>query len=317
MAGHAIEARLNAEDPCRGFLPSTGSIVAFEPPAQVRVDAGVERGSLISPFYDCMIAKLIAHASERNAAIKQLQDALNSLLIAGPKTNADFLFRLLAHAAFRHGTLDTSFIGRELANLAPGAFDERALEAGVVRLLLGERKSAPKGPSPWEARDAFQLGPARREHRTVLVDGAPVQFQIDWLPGGPQARLSGAPFRPAGALPDVRVIGQRSPLYVLSARRQVELRWPAFDAGGEDEADASIRAPITGRLAKMFVRQGDLVAKGDRIAVIEAMKMEHVLHAGCAGRVTRLAALEGQQVAEGALIAALDEAAGDKPAACS
>src|SRR5262249_16746233 len=117
MAGHAIEARLNAEDPSTGFWPSTGSIVAFEPPAQVRVDAGVERGSLISPYYDCMIAKLIAHASERHAAIKQLQDALNSLLIAGPKTNADFLFRLLAHAAFRHGALDTSFIGRELANL--------------------------------------------------------------------------------------------------------------------------------------------------------------------------------------------------------
>jgi 3-methylcrotonyl-CoA carboxylase alpha subunit len=318
MAGHAIEARLNAEDPCREFLPSTGSIVAFEPPAGVRVDAGVERGSLISPYYDCMIAKLIAHASERHAAIKQLQDALNSLLIAGPKTNADFLFRLLAHAAFRHGALDTSFIGRELANLAPETFDQRAVEAGVVRLLLGEtRRSAPAGPSPWEARDAFQLGPARCEHRTVLVDGAPRAFQIDWLPGGPQARLSGAPSPPAGALPDVRVIGQMSPLYVLNARRQVELRWPSFDAGGADEADASIRAPITGRLAKMFVRQGDLVAKGDRIAVIEAMKMEHVLHAGCAGRVARLAALEGQQVAEGALIAALDEAGGDERAPCA
>ena len=310
VSGHAIEARLSAEDPSKDFLPSTGRIVAFEPPSGVRVDAGVACGSVISPFYDPMIAKLIAHAGDRRAAIAQLKGALNSLVIAGPKTNAAFLFALLEHDAFSRGTMDTSLIARELANLVAAPFDWRPVDAGIRRLLLGQTRRS--SASPWDAVDAFQLGMPRRERRTVVVDGRPMPVEIDWLPGGPSARVIGDhPPPSATPLASLRVVGEASPVYVLFNRRQIELRWPAFEAdrGQEgDEDESTIRAPITGRIVKLFVRGGDHVAKGDRIAAVEAMKMEHVLLASRAGRVDALAVNEGEQVAAGALIAKLEEA---------
>jgi 3-methylcrotonyl-CoA carboxylase alpha subunit len=309
LSGHAIEARLNAEDPAKGFLPSTGPIIAFEPPASVRVDSGVETGSVISPFYDSMIGKLIAHAPKRDGAIAQLRGALDDLVIAGPNTNAPFLDALLANAAFQKGRMDTGLIARELASLTQAAFDSRPVGAGVVHMLTNDIARNSRGEhSPWTARDAYQLGPSRGESRTVLVDGTPMQVAIAWTPQGPSARLLGDhPPPPAGALRNVRVIGDGNPVYVLYDRRQMELAWPAFDAsGGADDGDGSaIRAPIIGRVAKLFVSQGHVVAKGDRIAVVEAMKMEHVLHAARAGRIDKLAVKEGQQVTQGALIASL------------
>jgi 3-methylcrotonyl-CoA carboxylase alpha subunit len=307
MSGHAIEARLSAEDPSKDFLPSCGPIVAFEPPSGVRVDAGVERGSVISPYYDPLIAKLIAHAGDRQAAIAQLKGALNSMVIAGPKTNAAFLFALLEHDDFARATMDTSLIARELASLVAAPFDPRPVGAGTTRLLRGEMRRS--NASPWDAVDAFQLGMPRRERRTVVVDGRPTPVEIDWLPGGPSARVIGDHPQPATPLSSLRVVGEASPVYVLFNRRQIEVRWPVFEADRGDEGDESVlRAPITGRIVKLFVRRGDRVAKGDRIAAVEAMKMEHVLLASRAGRVETLVVNEGEQVAAGALIAELDEA---------
>jgi 3-methylcrotonyl-CoA carboxylase alpha subunit len=307
MSGHAIEARLSAEDPSKDFLPSCGLIVAFEPPSGVRVDAGVEDGSIISPYYDSLIAKLIAHAGDRQAAIDELKSALNSLVIAGPKTNTAFLFALLEHDDFVRGTMDTSLIARELAGLVAAPFDPRPVGAGILRLLLGQMRKS--NASPWDAVDGFQLGMPRRERRTVVVDGMPMPVEIDWLPGGPSARVIGDyPPPPATPLTSLRVIGD-GPVYVLFNRRQIELRWPVFEADRGQEGEASVlRAPITGRIVKLFVRRGDRVAKGDRIAAVEAMKMEHVLLASHAGRVEALVVNEGEQVAAGALIAELAEA---------
>jgi 3-methylcrotonyl-CoA carboxylase alpha subunit len=305
MSGHAIEARLNAEDPSNDFLPSCGRIVAFEPPSGVRVDAGVECGSVVSPYYDPLIAKLIAHAGDRQAAIAQLEGALNSIVIAGPKTNAAFLFALLEDDDFARGTMDTSLIARKLASLVAAPFDPRPVNAGIVRLLLGQMRKS--NASPWDADDAFQLGMPRRERRTVVVDGRPMPADIDWLPGGPRARVVGDHPPPAQPLTSLRVVGDADPVYVLFNRRQIELRWPLFAADVEQDADASvIRAPITGRITKLFVRRGDRAAKGDRIAAVEAMKMEHVLLASRAGRIERLLVNEGEQVAAGALIAELE-----------
>jgi 3-methylcrotonyl-CoA carboxylase alpha subunit len=226
MSGHAIEARLSAEDPSKDFLPSCGLIVAFEPPSGVRVDAGVEDGSIISPYYDSLIAKLIAHAGDRQAAIDELKSALNSLVIAGPKTNTAFLFALLEHDDFVRGTMDTSLIARELAGLVAAPFDPRPVGAGILRLLLGQMRKS--NASPWDAVDGFQLGMPRRERRTVVVDGMPMPVEIDWLPGGPSARVIGDyPPPPATPLTSLRVIGD-GPVYVLFNRRQIELRWPVF-----------------------------------------------------------------------------------------
>jgi 3-methylcrotonyl-CoA carboxylase alpha subunit len=204
--------------------------------------------------------------------------------------------------------MDTSLIARELASLVAAPFDPRPISAGILRLLPGQMR----GPnaSPWDAVDGFQLAMPRRERRTVVVDGTPMPVEIDWLPGGPSVRVIGDhPPPPATSLTSLRIVGDASPVYVLFNRRQIELRWPVFEADRGQEGDESVlRAPITGRIVKLFVRQGDRVAKGDRIAAVEAMKMEHVLLASRAGRVEALIVNEGEQVAAGAHIAELAEA---------
>ena len=317
MSGHAIEARLCAENPAKGFLPSTGPIVAFEQPELegVRVDAGVETGSVISPFYDSMIAKLIASGPDRATAIVRLAKALEETVVAGPKTNASFLHALAIHPAFAEARMDTGLIGRELAALAPKGVDARAVAFGITHLLWhahdgieAERGGlSSEGYSPWSVQDGFQLGGQRRQQVRVLVDGVETTASVDWGPQGPRASLPGDNTSATPEPRSLRVVGNGNPLYVLSNMCQIELAWPSFDAGAIEEAGdgSSIRAPIIGRVAKVFVRKGEAVAKGDRIAVVEAMKMEHVLHAPRDGVIETVAAKEGEQVALGALIAVL------------
>ena len=317
MSGHAIEARLCAEDPARGFLPSTGPIVVFEKPELegLRVDAGVETGSVISSFYDSMIAKLIASAPDRAGAIARLAQALEETVVAGPKTNASFLHALTVHPAFAAGRMDTGLIARELDTLAPAGTDARAVAFGVTHLVwhahdaAEERRGSNESYSPWSAQDAFQLGGGRRQQVTVLVDGVPTRMQVEWGSAGPRVSVPGE-MNPNGSEPrNLRVVGSGNPVYVLADMRQIELAWPTFDASAMDEGSngGSIRAPIIGRVAKVFVTKGTPVAKGDRVAVVEAMKMEHVLHAPRDGVIEKIAVKEGEQVVLGAVIATLAE----------
>jgi 3-methylcrotonyl-CoA carboxylase alpha subunit len=313
MSGHAIEARLNAEDPARGFLPSIGPVAAFDTPTieGLRVDAGVEKGSHIPPFYDSMIGKLIASGSDRAQATARLARALEETVVAGPKTNAAFLHALITHPAFQRAEMDTGLIGRELDKLAPAAANPRAIAYGVMHLLWqGHDDSAAHrgGYSPWGVQDAFQLGPPRRQKLSVLADGVATPVEVEWKPDGLAVMLQGEREGAAAAIGRISVAGDGAPLYVLYDMHQIALAWPSFEAGAiEDNGDgSSVRAPIIGRVAKVFVKAGDTVAKGDRIAVVEAMKMEHVLHAARAGKIAKVAVAENQQVAQGALVAALE-----------
>jgi 3-methylcrotonyl-CoA carboxylase alpha subunit len=326
MAGHAVEARLCAEDPANGFVPSTGRIVAFETPQRegLRVDAGVEVGSVVSPYYDSMIAKLIASGPDRATALARLAQALEAIAVAGPKTNAAFLHALALHPGFVAGRTDTGLIAREIEALAPRGRDGQAIAFGTMHMLWQahddaelRRSDRPRGDySPWSAQDAFQLGGARRQQVTVLADGVPTKVEVDWGAGGPGTRVIGEQDAPPWQRRTIRVVGEGNPLYVLHDMRQTELRWPVFDAdtAAEDGDGNSIRAPIIGRVAKVFVRAGEAVAKGDRVAVVEAMKMEHVLHAPRDGVIRQVAAREGDQVALGALVAVLADANGGKGA---
>ena len=317
MSGHAIEARLCAEDPSKGFMPSTGPIVVFEKPELegLRIDTGVEAGSVISPFYDSMIAKLIASAPDRAGAISRLAQALEETAVAGPKTNASFLHALTVHPAFAAGRMDTGLIARELETLAPKETDARAIAFGVTHLVwhahdaAEDRRGSNESYSPWSAQDAFQLGGSRRQQVTVLVDGVSTRMQVEWGPAGPRVSVPGE-MSPNGSEPrNLRVVGSGNPVYVLADMRQIELAWPTFDASTMDEGSngSSIRAPIIGRVAKVFVTKGSSVAKGDRVAVVEAMKMEHVLHAPRDGTIEKIAVKEGEQVALGTVIATLAE----------
>jgi 3-methylcrotonyl-CoA carboxylase alpha subunit len=200
-----------------------------------------------------------------------------------------------------------------------------AIAYGVTEMLwrgyhdLGAQRAARSwgdGYSPWNAHDGFQLGPPRRQRLTVLADGVPTGAEVEWGAAGPRVRLpefEGVPYTSVMHPQEppyrysMHFAGDSNPLYVLHDMRQTELRRPTYELDATDEAGdgASVRAPIVGRVAKVFVKAGQAVAKGDRVAVVEAMKMEHVLHAPRDGTVKTVVVTEGEQVAQGALVAIL------------
>ncbi len=311
--GHAIEARVYAEDPDHGFLPSTGIIVGLSLPTDVRVDSGVEAGAEVTPFYDAMIAKVIAHAPNREAALDRMTSALQRTLIAGVRSNVAFLGALCRAPAFRAGKVDTGFIDRNLAALGavPHEPDYATAALGVSRLIereiarAGEESSADAAGtvSPWAARDGFQLGGTRSITIPILVDGEGADADISYGPGGADVTVAGA--KPAT---DANVYETPGEIYVLRHGRQtkVRLRDVSTQAAEGTTGDGVVKAPMHGRVLELFVRLGDTVAGGDRLAVIEAMKMEHTLRAPFAGVVTAIAAEQGMQVVEGGEIMVIE-----------
>jgi 3-methylcrotonyl-CoA carboxylase alpha subunit len=294
--GHAVEARLYAEDPANDFLPSTGKLWALRLPQGegVRVDSGIAEGDAITPFYDPMIAKIIAHGATRGEALDRLAAALGCTLIAGPKTNLALLKALCEARNFRDGAFDTGFIERNLVSLvgARGP-DEAAIRAGIAALL--RRGRAPCGKSPWDARDAFQLGPARREAISVMIEGERVEDALLWP--GPRVLIDGRDGAAEGA-----VIEAGDAILVVNQGRQTALR-EVDPFGGEDTDSAgegSVISPMHGRLIALFVANGDRVMRGQRLAIIEAMKMEHALVAPCDGEISELSLPVGAQAPEGA-----------------
>jgi 3-methylcrotonyl-CoA carboxylase alpha subunit len=306
LDGHAIEARIYAEDPTHGFLPSTGKIVAMELPSDIRVDSGVEAGGEVTPYYDAMIAKLIAHAPTREAALDRLAGALDRTVIAGPRSNVAFLAALTRAGEFRQGEVDTGFIDRNLAALGavPHKPDMAAAARGVTELLAGE-VAAPadeepvEANSPWAATDGFQLGGTRVLAVTVTIDGETAIATVHYGNGGTAVTIEGT--APAT---DARAFLADDEAYVLRHGRQTRVRIQDFaiaatTAGG---GDGVIKAPMHGRVLEVAAGVGGEVAAGQRLAVIEAMKMEHTLRAPFAGTVTAVSVSAGQQVVEGAQI---------------
>ena len=315
MSGHAIEVRLCAEDPTKGFLPSVGRISIFERSTNegYRLETGVRQGAVVSPFYDSMIAKLISHGSDRAAAISQLRCALASLIVGGIKTNAAFLDKLISDADVASARMDTSIIARKGGELAAFVIDPSRHTDAVGGLLNRGSWHMPVDAvrhqfNPWEAEDGFGLGPPREQSYRVLLDGAPHTFSLTWEAGAPRFREA-AP----AALQCVYLLPGLDMSNAVAVSVQdlvpVEIAFPTYDATAVDDgADGSaVRAPINGKVARVFVAEGAKVAKGDRIAVVEAMKMEHVLHASRAGVIAKVAASEGQQVNQGTLIASIAE----------
>ena len=308
--GHAIEARVYAEDPEHGFLPSTGPIVGLDLPADVRVESGVEAGGVVTPFYDPMIAKLIVHAPSRAAALDRMVDALDRTRVAGVRSNVAFLGALCRAPHFREGHVDTGFIDRHLTALGAVAHapDHAAAAAGVAQLLrdgaLSVEQSDEKA-SPWDLRDGFQLGGARLIVVPILIEGQGADAAVTYGKDGMNVAVAGAV--PAA---DAKVFEAHGEAFVLRGGRQTRVRLKDFSAAAAEAGggDGVIKAPMHGKVLELFVDSGAAVTHGQRLAVIEAMKMEHTLRAPFAGIVADVAATAGTQVVEGARIMVIEPA---------
>jgi 3-methylcrotonyl-CoA carboxylase alpha subunit len=315
LDGHAVEARLYAEDPERGFLPSTGRLIALKFPQGegLRVDTGVEEGSEVTPFYDPMLAKLIAHGNSRHEALDRLAGALDNTIVVGPRSNAGFLAALCRAEGFRKGDFDTGFIDRNLAALGavPQGLDRAAAALGTQKLV--ERESAriaavferePDAPaSPWDSGDAFQLSGARRLALPILAEGESIVAQVAYGPGGALVAIDG--IAPAS---DAVALDAGDAVYVLRHGRQtkVSLRDLSLDETGDDATGGLVRAPMHGKVLALLVEQGARVRRGQRLAIIEAMKMEHTLTAPIDGTVAEIAVVADAQVAEDAKVMVIE-----------
>jgi len=289
LSGHAVEARLYAENPAGGFLPSTGVLEHFALPAGVRADAGVEEGGEVTPFYDPMIAKLIAHAPTREAALAELAEACDGVEVWPVKTNAGFLARCLEAPDFIAGDLDTGFIERNLAELAAAAEPSPAALSAAAQAAMVVDETATPDPSPWRDLTGFRLNAEPETAVRLFLGGKPVVAQA-LEAAAPRSVL----------LTDAReiVVFEAGEAFVFSSEP------PAADEAGA-AGDGQIRSPMPGKVTGLSVKAGDTVAKGQALLTLEAMKMEHALTAPFDGKVEAVAVALGAQVSEGALLVKL------------
>ena len=323
--GHALEARLYAEDADKGFLPSIGTLRHLRLPRQsahVRVDTGVEQGDTITPFYDPMIAKLIVWDVDREAALRRMQQALADCQVIGVTTNAGFLRRLVGTGSFWQAELDTALIEREQAALNAPAGDDDAL---WILAAIAAVATTPvvaidvRDPhSPWQMQDGWRIGgPALRllplqhgeRQHTLHVQARPDGWQVQ-RDDEPARVVTG---RFAQGQLDVALDAGRwragvqregNQVYLFTAQGQQ--RFVVHDPVGESEqstADAgSLLAPMPGKIVATLVEAGSTVTRGTPLVVLEAMKMEHTLAAPADGIVHGYRAKAGEQVADGAVL---------------
>ncbi|HEY5657072.1 MAG TPA: biotin carboxylase N-terminal domain-containing protein, partial [Myxococcota bacterium] len=317
ISGHAIEARLYAEDPQRNFLPATGALLLWEPEALpgVRVDSGVEQGSVVGVHYDPLLAKVVAHAPTRDAAARRLARALRGLAIGGIRNNRDFLVAALEHPAFLSGALDTHFIERHLPpERRRPERDEAAERASAVAAALYEhaqRRAAP-GPQPpglpsgWRNNRSapqvvsYELGAAALAVRYVAQPGDRFAFEVGGASGEAvqhAADARGIDLEIDGVRRRFRLASDGRRVFVHSPLGAFELaRVPRFPAPRGAAAGGGCVAPMTGVVRAVNVAPGDRVQRGAVLAVIEAMKMEHPLVAHADGVVREVHAEVGQRV---------------------
>ena len=271
--GWAIEARLYAEDPAKGFLPSTGPLTYLDLVGD-RIETGVEQSGEVSPFYDPMIAKLVVHRADRESAIRSLALDCADVICWPVRTNAEFLWRSLEHPIFQEGRMTTAFLDAESETLVPtGEPSPEALQAlsdhliegnELDQALVGLRLNAPKAKPVMH----LSVGSSTFEHRH------------DW-----DSPLAG---RHVAEVDEGVLVNDLGTTFVATVARH--------DAAGASAADGAILAPMPGKVIAVDVSEGDVVTAGQRLMVLEAMKMEHALTAPFDGTVTGLEASAGGQV---------------------
>ncbi|MGD0143094.1 MAG: biotin carboxylase N-terminal domain-containing protein [Rhizomicrobium sp.] len=304
--GHAIEARLYAEDPDKGFLPSVGHLEHLRLPAAqegIRVDAGVRQGDEVTVFYDPMIAKVIAWDETRTGAAKKLADALATTGVVGVRTNAGFLVRALRQPDFVAGEIDTGFIERHTAELLPPrtVLPERIV-ALVARSIVTDRTLRQPVGDPWDAQDSFRLSGESVETLEFTVDGNRVSIPI-------VHRRDGGMDLPANNcksdLHGAASLQLASGAIAVMADGETWTFSPYDPTAAADAVGAAtdrVTTPMPGRIVQVLVKPGDAVKRGQPLAVLEAMKMEHTLSAPADAQVASVDVVPGDQVTDGTTV---------------
>ncbi|WP_337876437.1 biotin carboxylase N-terminal domain-containing protein [Elioraea sp.] len=338
--GHAVEVRLCAEDPTLDWRPAVGRLDRFLLPQDmtgVRIDTGVREGDAITPFYDSMIAKVIAHGADRAAALRRLAAALAEIRIDGIATNLDLLRRVVGHPAFHAGDLSTGFIAAHADDLlaAPRPVPDRALIAAAAALLLDEEDRAERFArdsgdphSPWNRRDGWRLHGVASAETELIQDGVARRVRAEYGPGCWTLRFTAASGEPVAlSVRARRGLDRDSLLLDLDGvRTRATVRRYGDDivvtlAGAEPASatltvrqtlgtaaaalavSGSVAAPIPGRVVKVLVEPGQMVARGETLVILEAMKTELRIAAPADGTVLRLGVQAGDLVAEGTELA--------------
>jgi 3-methylcrotonyl-CoA carboxylase alpha subunit len=335
LRGHAIEARVYAEDPARDFLPSVGGLTHLrqprEVPGRVRVDTGVMQGDQITPNYDPMIAKLIVWGEDRPAAVRQMAAALAEYEVVGVTTNLGLLRAIAAHPAYAAGELDTGFIARHATNLMTAAREtddsDAAIWAAAALTVVNDQRAAIKAAaeatgdpwSPWAEVDAWRLNGEgyqdlyfrRGDSPTVTLRTRPLpdgSFRLDLPAGSMHAEMladdTGARLLLDGVVRRLQVVRRGAELTVIIAGRNHVLIQddPLAPPRTETAGDERVTAPIPGRIARVMAQPGDIVEKNAPLVVIEAMKMELTLRAPRDGKIAKVFRAVDEMVEEGAEI---------------
>jgi acetyl/propionyl-CoA carboxylase alpha subunit len=295
ISGHAIEARLYAEDPAKGFLPSVGKLDHFDLGEEGRIETGVEEGDAISPFYDPMIAKLIGVGEDREEASGELASILDNVEVWPVRTNAGFLFNAVLHPGFSSGRVDTGFIERNVETLVPEPEPDEAIWRGAAAVAL----ALDEDEEPLGALAGFRLNAAPSTRVTLHRHGDVRSVSTE---DGEFAPVSG--FRD-----EDRVV-------VFYEGQAFEFALSSRGTGTTHGIhDGEIEAPMPGKVTAVEVSAGEKVAKGQRLLTLEAMKMEHALTAPFDGTVAELPAKTGAQVTEGQLLVKVEASSSPAKAA--
>ncbi|MFE2388128.1 acetyl/propionyl/methylcrotonyl-CoA carboxylase subunit alpha [Streptomyces althioticus] len=329
LTGHAVEARLCAEDPARGFLPSGGTVLRLREPQGdgVRTDSGLTEGTQVGSLYDPMLSKVIAYGPDRATALRKLRAALAGTVTLGVQTNAGFLRRLLAHPAVVSGDLDTGLVEREADSLVGGEVPaEVYAAAALLRQAALEPAAASGWRDPFDAADGWRMGGGRAwtAHPLRVAGHDPVTVRVRaTADGGTELLLPGAdtPLRASAgpleghrftcaldgvahtfaALPDGSWLGRDGDAWQVRDHDPVAA---SLTRAGQAGAD-SLTAPMPGTVTVVKVAVGDEVDAGQSLLVVEAMKMEHVISAPHAGTVTELDVSSGTTVAMDQVLAVI------------
>ena len=333
LEGHAVEARVYAEDPVHGFLPATGVLTHVEAPmesAHLRIDCGVRQGDAITPHYDPMIAKVVAHGADRGTALERLAGALRTFEIAGVTTNMAFLSRLVADTRFRSGAVDTEFIDRALDTLlARDPVPDAVLAAAAMHAAgaFARPAAGSRWNDPWSTLVGWRLWGAAEQRVHLEVDGDAVEALVAYQDDGTCRIDSGStslvakPLRRDGDRIDldladrivpVRTVPHGAGVHLIHDGRTYSVALPNRTADVEETASAldHVIAPLPGRVAKTAVRSGDTVERGETLVVLEAMKMELLVEAPRDAVIDEVAVSEGDQVVEGTVLVTFAETDG-------